>query len=54
MTKEERRIRDFLWGMKKLGGRSRRYIHQLTHVLFMVEQPPVPPVKKVPNARMGC
>jgi hypothetical protein len=29
--------------MKKLGGSSRYYIHQLTQVLFMLEKPPVFP-----------
>jgi hypothetical protein len=58
MTKTERRIRDFSSGIRKLGNHSRNYIHQITHVLFLVEQPPVYPVVKKKTetkkiARMG-
>ena len=53
MTKEEQRLRDFSSGMKKLGNDSRDYIQKLTHVLFLVEQPPNYPVfeKKTKQAK---
>ena len=44
MTRAERRLRDFSSGMMNLGADSRNYIHQLTHILFLVEKPPVCPV----------
>jgi len=44
MTKEQRRIRDFSSGIKKLGDESRNYIGKLTQVMFLIEQPPVFPV----------
>ncbi|MDR2716552.1 MAG: hypothetical protein LBB89_00605 [Treponema sp.] len=60
MTKAEWRIKDFSSGIKKLSNHSRNYIRQLTHVLFLVEQPPVYPVPEKKNlnqkrktARMG-
>jgi len=46
MPKKEQRIREFSSGMKKLGNDSRSYIHKLTHVLQLVERPPVCPVKE--------
>jgi hypothetical protein len=44
MSKEERRIRDFSSGIRKLGEDSRNYLHRLTQALFLVEQPPVCPI----------
>jgi hypothetical protein len=44
MTKQERRIRDFSTGLKKLEKDSQDYIQNLTRVLSFVEQPPVSPV----------
>jgi len=44
MTKPERRIRTFSTGVKKLDNRGLNYIHSLTQVLFMVENPSACPV----------
>ena len=44
MTGQERRIRDFSTGLKKLNKDSQKYIQNLTCVLSFVEQPPVSPV----------
>jgi hypothetical protein len=38
MTKVEQRHRNFASGMEKLGNNSRKYIHKLTHALFLVEK----------------
>ena len=53
MTDAEQRLVDFSSGMKKLGNDSRNYIHKLTHVLFLVEQPPVYPVLEAKFAELG-
>jgi hypothetical protein len=38
MSKAERRIRDFSYGIKKLSENSRNYIYELTYNLSLVNQ----------------
>jgi hypothetical protein len=52
MTKAERRINDFSSGIKQLSDESRNYIHKLTHVLHLVEKPPIYPGLEKKNHRV--
>jgi len=47
MTKTEKRVEIFKSGMKVLSEDSKDYIHKLTHILLLVEHPPVYPYGRI-------
>jgi len=38
MTKSEQRIKNFSYGLNKLGNDNQNYIHKITHALFLIEK----------------